>query len=442
MKKPIPVLLWLSITAVFLLLNNLMASALEVGEQLPSIEAKDQFGKPFNSNQQDLSYLLVSFDMSTGKQANRALAKKSASFLEDNKAAFIANIHGMPWIGKKFALPKMRKYPHRIILADEAGLLDEIPQRSGQVTVLNLNPEGVIEKIHFWEPKDSSLSLDGQPGQSLDGETLVIALKPNKDPDKMLEERSSLSDYLETRLEQPVKVIVPLSAAVINEGFTNGTLDIAYLSSTGAINSVDNGIAEVLLAVELKGKPYYQSYWVSLKDKPYNSVKDLRGKPIAFSSPTSTSGFLIPVWDLYQKGLITTNNGPESFFGRDNVFYGVGYVSAIRKVLDRQVEAAAVSYYVLDEDRHLTRAERAKLKRVAIQGPVPTHTLLIRGNLNENEYERLQEAFLSLNENDPELRDKVFQSKLIPVNQDEHLSTTRQAINFIRKNRNLSFGRY
>ena len=42
----------------------------------------------------------------------------------------------------------------------------------------------------------------------------------------------------------------------------------------------------------------------------------------------------------------------------------------------------------------------------------------------------------------PELRDKVFQSKLIPVNQDEHLSTTRQAINFIRKNRNLSFGRY
>ena len=41
---------------------------------------------------------------------------------------FIANVYGMPAIGRFFAMPKMKKYPHRIMLADAEGLLDEFPQ--------------------------------------------------------------------------------------------------------------------------------------------------------------------------------------------------------------------------------------------------------------------------------------------------------------------------
>jgi ABC-type phosphate/phosphonate transport system substrate-binding protein len=44
---------------------------------------------------------------------------------------------------------------------------------------------------------------------------VVVALKPDKDPDKMLAEREALAKALAASLGRPVKVIVPLSAAVI-----------------------------------------------------------------------------------------------------------------------------------------------------------------------------------------------------------------------------------
>ena len=262
---------------------------------------------------------------------------------------------------------------------------------------------------------------------------LVVALKPDKDPDRMLAERKALSHYLANKLKRPVTVIVPLSSAVIHEGLANGTIDLAFISSTGAVQADKQGIGTVLLAVSLDGKPYYLSYWVALKDKSYNSVESLKGRPIAFSSRTSTSGFLIPAWDLYKRDLLTPEAGPEGYFGKGHVFYGVGYVSAVQRVLSGQVEAAAVSYYVLDQDRHLSARERARLKRVTSQGPVPTHTLVVRSSLAAAQREPLKQVFLAMNKDNPDLRDKVFQDKLIEVDPDEHLKSTREALALIEK---------
>ena len=75
--------------------------------------------------------------------------------------------------------------------------------------------------------------------------TLRIALKPDKNPDRMVEEKSRLEEHLSARLGLPVEVIVPLSSAVITEGFANGTIDLGYLSSTGAVRARKQGVAEL-----------------------------------------------------------------------------------------------------------------------------------------------------------------------------------------------------
>ncbi len=275
------------------------------------------------------------------------------------------------------------------------------------------------------------LGAMAQPSLSVD--KLVVALKPDKDPEKMLAQKSALEAYLSQELQQPVEVIIPMSNAVILEGFRNGTIDLAYLSSTDAARAMDLNVANILLVGEIDGVPYYQSYWITLKDKPYQGVEDLRGKPIAFSSRTSTSGFLIPVWDLHHKGLLAEGQNPEVFFGRGNVIYGIGYVSAAERVLSGQVEAAAVSDYVLNEDKHLSAENRARLRMMASQGPVPTHTLSVRRSLPAADQQRLKEVLLSMNDKAPELRDQVFTSVLIERDPDEHLKITREALDFVRK---------
>ena len=260
---------------------------------------------------------------------------------------------------------------------------------------------------------------------------VVIALKPDKDPDQMLQERKSLSEFLSKKVGKLVEVIIPLSSSVIIEGFANGTIDLGYLSATDMVNAQKKNAAKILLAGEIDGRNSYQSYWLALKEKPYAKIEDLRGKPVAFSSKTSTSGYLIPVYDLKQRGLLTKPD-PEEFFGKGNVFYGTGYVSAVERVLNGQAEAAAVSYYVLDKDKHLNAEQRAKLKKVAEQGPVPTHVIAIRESITDTDQKSLRQALESLNEKANEgLRDKVFTSKLVEVDADAHMRSIREALEFL-----------
>ncbi len=160
-------------------------------------------------------------------------------------------------------------------------------------------------------------------------------------------------------------------------------------------------------------------------------MEDLRGKPVAFAGKTSTSGYLIPMYDLKQKGLLDKPYA-EAFFGAGNVFYGTGYVSAVERVLNGEAEAAAVSYYVLDKDKHLTPEQRGKLKKVAEQGPVPTHLIAVRSSISAADRAALKAAFETMNEPaNAELRDKLFTSKLIEVDADEHLGTIRDALEFL-----------
>lgn len=257
---------------------------------------------------------------------------------------------------------------------------------------------------------------------------VVVALKPDKDPEAMIAERAQLSAHLSKKLGKPVEVIVPLSSAVILEGLNNGTIDLAYLAATDMLNALNEQTAALLLAGEIDGKTSYQSYWVTLKEKPYQSVTDLKGKPIAFSGKTSTSGYVIPLWDLRQKNLISNSGKAEEFFGAGNVWFGSGYVSAVERVLNGDAEAAAVSYYVLDKDKHLTQEQRQKLRRLAEQGPVPTHVIAIRAQISDADKTALRDALLAMDKEAPELRDRVFTSRLVEVDPATHLGSLKESL--------------
>jgi len=279
----------------------------------------------------------------------------------------------------------------------------------------------------------ASIALIGCGGQSGEDEgidELVIALKPDKNPDAMMDDKSILEAYMEERLGISVEVRIPSSGAVIEQGLANGTIDLAFLSSTSTARHSQSGLAEVLLAGSIEGNPFYYSYWVTLVDNEYGSIADLKGKPICFASPTSTSGYIIPLWDLAQKGLITTENGPQTFFGENNVYFGTGYVSAIQQVFDGRAEAAAVSDYVIEKDKHLKPEEKEKLRIVQRQGPVPSHVLAVRTALPEETKASLKKALLELNESNSYLRDRIFSSKLIEVDSETHLKPIKEALDF------------
>jgi len=141
----------IGLLSLLLISTNLNGATLEKGSSLPEFQATDQHevDYPFPG---DTQFVAVTFTMSSGKKANKFFSGKGKDYLPANKAVFLSNIDGMPKVARVFAMPKMQKYPHRIMLADQKGLLDPFPQEKGMVTILTLDKNRKILDIKFWNP--------------------------------------------------------------------------------------------------------------------------------------------------------------------------------------------------------------------------------------------------------------------------------------------------
>ncbi|AXX88501.1 hypothetical protein AMRN_2809 [Malaciobacter marinus] len=140
----------------FLLIFSLIIFAyseeLSINDEISSFSLANQFNqkKTIDSN---INILIVSFEKNTGKEVNEFLEEKNPNFLENHNAVFIANISGMPmFITKMFALPKMRKYKHEILLIyDERE--NRFKAKEGMSTLYRLE-NGVIKSIEFIRKND------------------------------------------------------------------------------------------------------------------------------------------------------------------------------------------------------------------------------------------------------------------------------------------------
>lgn len=118
------------------------------GDALAAFALRDQHDQPF-TYQGGARLVIVSFAMGTAKAANAFFARQPADFLAQHRTLFLAHIHGMPRFVRSFALPKMRKYPHRILLAEAEDSLARYPQQPDRLTVLTLDDAGKITAIRF-----------------------------------------------------------------------------------------------------------------------------------------------------------------------------------------------------------------------------------------------------------------------------------------------------
>jgi hypothetical protein len=135
-------------------LQGYCAEQLLPGDTFPGLQAEDQHGNPYLFSP-GTAAVLIAFDMKTGKRANKFFAEQGADFLPDQNAVYIANIYVMPGIGRMFALPKMRKYPHRIVLAQSQDLLLGFPHKADHITIIKLNEKGVVASIDYWQPNNA-----------------------------------------------------------------------------------------------------------------------------------------------------------------------------------------------------------------------------------------------------------------------------------------------
>jgi hypothetical protein len=125
----------------------LTANDFSVGKEITPFSLPDQFEKTHTIDKTTRT-IIVSFEKDTGADMNAFLATKSPDYLEKRNAVFIANISEMPSIiTKLFAMPKMKKYKHDVLLInDEEDKRFEAKEE--KITIYKL-VDGVVSKIDF-----------------------------------------------------------------------------------------------------------------------------------------------------------------------------------------------------------------------------------------------------------------------------------------------------
>ncbi|MEM1150250.1 MAG: phosphonate ABC transporter substrate-binding protein [Pseudomonadota bacterium] len=151
-----------------------------------------------------------------------------------------------------------------------------------------------------------------------------------------LREYSCQADYLSERLGVPVELFPASDYAGVLQGLLAGQLEYAGLGSSGFAGIYlqdEEAVTPLFTNKQIDGSLGYYSVMYVKADSEIESLTDMQGKTLAFADPNSTSGYLVPSFELANdEGL----NLDEYF--AETGFAG-GHEQAVISVLQGQYDA-------------------------------------------------------------------------------------------------------
>jgi phosphonate transport system substrate-binding protein len=271
---------------------------------------------------------------------------------------------------------------------------------------------------------------------SNNNKALKIAFPSRSDSTDLETKAKAVADFLSKELGTQVEALVGDDTAAV-EALRANQVDVAFLSSRPSLKAEQLANANLYLAevrANYSGKFTYNSVFVvpvdsklQAKTTPKETLEQLRGKKIAFTSPTSGSGFIFPIGELVKQGFVTNRDKLDGFFGQVN--YGGNYAKALQAVLKGQAEVAAVSEYAL-KPPYITEEEGKKLRILHAIPNVPAHGVAIDDDVSPETREKLVTAMLKLNqpENNQLLKNLYNSTELVKVEHQKHLQPMRDAL--------------
>ena len=230
-------------------------------------------------------------------------------------------------------------------------------------------------------------------GKSVSADTkkeIVMGLIPAESNEEMIEKFEPMRAYLEKKLERPVKVFTATDYAAVIEAMKRDKVDIAWFGPLSYVLAEKEADAEAFAVGVRKstGLSTYKSIFVVPGDSEIKSIKDLKGKNVAFVDPASTSGGLVPTYLVKKE----TGKMPEEFFGK--LSYAGGHDAAELAVKNKTVDAAAdndITYNKMLKKGLISKESN----RVLLESePLPGLPLTYRSELDESLKAKIKDAIL------------------------------------------------
>lgn len=221
---------------------------------------------------------------------------------------------------------------------------------------------------------------------------LRLAFIPQENPDKLLGDIAAITGWLSDQIGVPVEGFVTIDHAAAVEALRNGDADISFMGALPFVLAEAEIGAVPLLSEVYRNAPNYTGRIFVRRDSGIETLADLRDKDIAFADPISESGYLYPLAEFVDAGLIAAPSDADAFFGR--VFFTGGYQQAMQAMAEGLVDAAGASQYA---DLLLSPGQQAQVTWIAESDAIPSHVVIARPGLDAGLRARFVDAMLRLN---------------------------------------------
>jgi phosphonate transport system substrate-binding protein len=248
-------------------------------------------------------------------------------------------------------------------------------------------PRGDLDRRYCDRNGDLVADPPTDPGQRLDPETLIFAYTPVEDPAQFRGVWAGFLEHLSATVGRPVRFFPVQSNAAQIEAMRAGRLHVAGFN-TGSVPLAVNcaGFVPMTMMARADGSFGYEMEILTRRDSGIESVRDLRGRTLAFTSPTSNSGFKAPSVLLEDEfGLVAGRDFEPAFSGRhDNSVLGVFH---------RDYDAAAVANIVIGQVLERGVGSRDDLRVLYRSETFPTTAYGVSNRLEPELADRVRDAF-------------------------------------------------
>ncbi len=129
-----------------------IAAQLNTGEKIPTFSINDQFEKA-QIIPSSTKTIIVAGNKDASDTIKDYLLSIEGDSLSKNNAVYIADISGMPsLITKFFALPKMKKYPFKILLLDDTNK-DKFLMQEDKITIYEVEDQ-LVKEVKYITTKE------------------------------------------------------------------------------------------------------------------------------------------------------------------------------------------------------------------------------------------------------------------------------------------------
>ena len=156
-------------------------------------------------------------------------------------------------------------------------------------------PRGTLDKRYCDVDGDLIADIPADPSQLVDPDTLIFTYTPVEDPAVYVSVWAEFLEYLAETTGKKVQFFPVQSNAAQVEAMRSGRLHVAGFNTGSnplAVNCA--GFRPFTIMASLDGHFGYEMEILTYPRSGIESVEDIRGKQLAFTAPTSNSGFKAP----------------------------------------------------------------------------------------------------------------------------------------------------